>query len=58
MNASDIKSRLADISAHVEGIAIGGMAGGEINTLGQAIHDLIGCVAELTDEVDRIGRTN
>jgi hypothetical protein len=56
MNARDIKSRLGDISAHVEGIAIGGSAGGELATLGQAIHNLVGCVADLTDEVNRIGR--
>jgi hypothetical protein len=58
MNASDIKSRLGDISAHVEGIAIRGKGGGELNTLGQAIHNLVGCVAELTDEIDRIGRAS
>ncbi len=56
MNARDIKRRLRDISAQVEGIAIGGTAGGELATLGQAIHNLVGCVADLTDEVDRIGR--
>ena len=26
------------------------------HTLGQAIHNLVGCVSDLTDEVDRIGR--
>jgi hypothetical protein len=45
-----------DARDNVQGIAIGGMAGGELNTLGQAIHNLVGCVADLTDEVDRIGR--
>jgi hypothetical protein len=58
MNARDIHNRLGDISAHIEGIAIGGTGGGELNTLAQSIHNLVGCVAELTDEVDRIGRAS
>jgi len=51
MDLRKIKTDLAEIDAHAEGVAMSSTPGSEVNELAYAVHNLVTCVEEIVAQL-------
>ncbi|HVB01454.1 MAG TPA: hypothetical protein VNE42_09365 [Acidimicrobiales bacterium] len=57
MSIGSIRSKIAEIDAHTERVAINQPSGSDAETLAYAVHNICMALRDIADELERLGKS-